>query len=141
MALLSIVTIPVGMAIHDVCYGKLQQDYEVYNWMKRCQPGTAMGYAIVPATLGGVDEKKILLETLYDKVAFVSQDNYLFDETVHENIRMDKLSGMDMAMLRLTAASIDRTLQTEEMEQMDEKGTAVSPSKLFFGYRKTGHLK
>lgn len=100
-----------------------------------------MGYAIAPATLGGVDEKKILLETLYDKVAFVSQDNYLFDETVHENIRMDKLSGMDMAMLRLMAAGIDRTLQTKEMEQMDEKGTAVSPSKLFFGYRKTGHLK
>lgn len=38
-----------------------------------------------------------------------------------------KLFGMGMAMLRLAAASIDRTLQTEEMEQMDEKGKAISP--------------
>lgn len=38
-----------------------------------------------------------------------------------------KLFGMGMAMLRLAAASIDRTLQTEEMEQMDEKGRAIFP--------------
>ena len=38
-----------------------------------------------------------------------------------------KLFGMGMAMLRLAVASIDRTLQTEAMEQMDEKGRAVSP--------------
>lgn len=45
--------------------------------------------------IGGVDEKKIPLDQLYDKVAFVSQDNYLFDETVRENIRMGKLSATD----------------------------------------------
>lgn len=38
-----------------------------------------------------------------------------------------KLFGMGMAMLRLASASIDRTLQAEEMEQMDEKGRALSP--------------
>ena len=38
--------------------------------------------------LGGVDEKAIPLKQLYDQVAFVSQDNFLFDETVRENIRM-----------------------------------------------------
>ncbi len=38
-----------------------------------------------------------------------------------------KLFGMGMSMLRLASASIDRTLQTEEMEQMDEKGKAFSP--------------
>lgn len=31
-----------------------------------------------------------------------------------------------MSMLRLASASIDRTLQTEEMEQMDEKGKTFS---------------
>lgn len=46
-------------------------------------------------SMGGVDEKNIPLETLYDRVAFVSQDNYLFDETVRENIRMGKLSATD----------------------------------------------
>lgn len=38
-----------------------------------------------------------------------------------------KLFGMGMSMLRLASASIYRTLQTEAMEQMDEKGRAVSP--------------
>lgn len=45
--------------------------------------------------VGGVDENKIPLHQLYDKVAFVSQDNYLFDESVRENIRMGKLSATD----------------------------------------------
>ena len=35
-------------------------------------------------TLGGQDLKKIPLSQLYDQVAFVSQDNYLFDESVRE---------------------------------------------------------
>lgn len=46
-------------------------------------------------SLGGVDEREIPLKTLYDQVAFVSQDNYLFDETVRENIRMGRLSATD----------------------------------------------
>ncbi len=46
-------------------------------------------------SVGGVDERKIPLKQLYDKVAFVSQDNYLFDESVRENIRMGKLSATD----------------------------------------------
>lgn len=33
-----------------------------------------------------------------------------------------KLFGMGIAMLRLAASSIDRTMQTENMEQMDENG-------------------
>lgn len=46
-------------------------------------------------SLGGTDELQIPLTQLYDQVAFVSQDNYLFDETVRENIRMGKLSATD----------------------------------------------
>ncbi len=46
-------------------------------------------------SVGGVDERKIPLKQLYDKVAFVSQDNYLFDESVRENIRMGRLSATD----------------------------------------------
>lgn len=46
-------------------------------------------------SMGGVDEKKIPLEQLYDQVAFVSQDNYLFDESVRENIRQGRLSASD----------------------------------------------
>ena len=46
-------------------------------------------------SIGGVDEREIPLAQLYDKIALVSQDNYLFDESVRENIRMGRLSATD----------------------------------------------
>ena len=46
-------------------------------------------------TMGGHDLKEIPLPQLYDQVAFVSQDNYLFDETVRENIRMGRMDATD----------------------------------------------
>lgn len=45
--------------------------------------------------MGGHDLKEIPLTELYDKVAFVSQDNYLFDDTVRENIRMWRINATD----------------------------------------------
>lgn len=39
-----------------------------------------------------------------------------------------KAFGMGVAMLRLAAASIDRTLETEQMPRMDEHGKAVTPA-------------
>ena len=38
-----------------------------------------------------------------------------------------KLFGMGVSMLRLAAAAIDRTAETEQMPQMDERGQAVKP--------------
>ncbi|MCM1167244.1 MAG: ABC transporter ATP-binding protein/permease [Lachnospiraceae bacterium] len=38
-----------------------------------------------------------------------------------------KLFGMGMSMMRLASASIDRVLETENMEQMDENGEEISP--------------
>ena len=46
-------------------------------------------------SIGGVDEKEIPLAQLYTQVAFVSQDNYLFDESVRENIRMGRPAATD----------------------------------------------
>ncbi|HAY97606.1 MAG TPA: ABC transporter ATP-binding protein, partial [Ruminococcaceae bacterium] len=46
-------------------------------------------------TMGGSDLKDIPLNELYDQVAFVTQDNYLFDDTVRENIRMGKKGATD----------------------------------------------
>lgn len=45
--------------------------------------------------MSGKDEKEIPLTQLYDQVAFVSQENYLFDDTVRENIRMGRLTATD----------------------------------------------
>lgn len=66
-------------------------------------------------SMGGVDEKKIPLETLYDQVAFVSQDNYLFDETVRENIRQGRLSATDKEVeAAAKAAGCDAFIRTLE---------------------------
>ncbi len=46
-------------------------------------------------TMGGHDLREIPLDELYDQVAFVSQDNYLFDDTVRENIRMGRRNATD----------------------------------------------
>ncbi len=46
-------------------------------------------------SLGGVDLRKIPLEQLNTQIAYVSQDNYLFNTTVRENIRMGRKSATD----------------------------------------------
>lgn len=58
--------------------------------------------------IDGVDEKKIPLKQLYDKVAFVSQDNYLFDTSVRENIRMGNLSASDKEVEQAAKAAANR---------------------------------
>lgn len=46
-------------------------------------------------TLGGTDIRKIPQEIYSDQIAFVSQDNYLFNMSVRENIRLGKPSASD----------------------------------------------
>ena len=59
-----------------------------------------------------------------------------------------KLFGMGVSMLRMTAASIDRAVETEDMPRLDEKGRAISPEKhdivfdhVSFSYKKKPILK
>ena len=56
-------------------------------------------------SIGGVDEKLIPLEQLYSQTAFVSQDNYLFDDTVRENIRMGRISATDAEVEAVSKAA------------------------------------
>jgi len=46
-------------------------------------------------TLGGTDVRQIPQEAYADRVAFVSQDNYLFNMSVRENIRLGRPSATD----------------------------------------------
>lgn len=46
-------------------------------------------------TLGGRNLKEIPQKQLAEKIAYVSQDNYLFDDTVRENIRMGRKGATD----------------------------------------------
>lgn len=46
-------------------------------------------------SIGGVDIRELSMEKYYNMVAYVSQDNFLFDTTIRENIRMGRLSATD----------------------------------------------
>ena len=56
-------------------------------------------------TLGGVDIRKISLDDYNGKVAYVSQDNYLFDISVRDNIRQGNLSATDEEVEAIARAS------------------------------------
>ncbi|MDO4321135.1 MAG: ABC transporter ATP-binding protein [Lachnospiraceae bacterium] len=45
--------------------------------------------------IGGVDIRDLSLEEYNRRVAYVSQDNYLFDDTIRENIRMGRPGATD----------------------------------------------
>lgn len=46
-------------------------------------------------SLGGMNIKDIPLDDYNDRIAYVSQDNYLFDLTIRENIRLGRQSATD----------------------------------------------
>lgn len=56
-------------------------------------------------TLGGTDLRQIPLEQLNRQIAYVSQDNYLFDRTVRENIRMGRPDATDDEVEAVAKAS------------------------------------
>lgn len=45
--------------------------------------------------IGGVDAKDLSMDEYYRQVAYVAQDNFLFDETIRENIRMGRPGATD----------------------------------------------
>ncbi len=54
---------------------------------------------------GKTDTKKIPLARIYDRISYVSQDNFLFDDTVMENIRMGNRSATDEEVIACAKAS------------------------------------
>lgn len=55
-------------------------------------------------TLGGVDIRKLTQEDYHRYIAYVSQDNFLFDTTVMENIRMGKQNATDAEVMEAAKA-------------------------------------
>ena len=55
-------------------------------------------------TFGGVDIRKIPLEQYNQNIAYVSQDNYLFDETIMDNIRMGNSNASDEDVINAAKA-------------------------------------
>ena len=56
-------------------------------------------------TLDGKDLRTISQKQLADQIAYVSQDNYLFDDTIRENIRMGRLSASDAEVEEVAKAA------------------------------------
>lgn len=77
-------------------------------------------------TMGGHDLKQIPLEQLYDQVAFVSQDNYLFDDTVRENTAWDVSGRPTPRWKRLrkrpAAKALSASLKTATTRASAEQG-------------------
>ena len=55
--------------------------------------------------MDGKDLRTIPLEQLYNQVAYVSQDNWLFDDTIMNNIRMGNISASDKKVREVAKAS------------------------------------
>lgn len=55
--------------------------------------------------MGGVDIRQIALTEFNNRIAYVSQDNYLFNETVRENIRQGKPNATDAEVEEVTRKS------------------------------------
>lgn len=55
-------------------------------------------------TLGGVDIRELPLKECTDRIAYVSQDNYLFDLSVMDNIRMGRKGATDAEVIAAAKA-------------------------------------
>ena len=55
--------------------------------------------------IGGADIRQLSLEEYNEKIAYVAQDNYLFNETVMENIRHGKPNATDEEVIEVTKKS------------------------------------
>ena len=55
--------------------------------------------------IGGVDVKEMSLADFNRKIAYVAQDNYLFNETVRENIRQGNPEATDERIIEVTKKS------------------------------------
>lgn len=66
--------------------------------------------------IGGVNIKDLSLEDYNKKIAYVSQDNYLFNESVYENIRQGNPSATDEEIIEITKKSgcYDFIMQLED---------------------------
>lgn len=55
--------------------------------------------------VGGVDVREMPLDQLSEMVSFVAQDNYLFDTSIRENIRLGRPSATDEEVMRAARAA------------------------------------
>lgn len=69
-----------------------------------------MGCEFWKYKIGGVDIKQMSLMDFNQKIAYVAQDNYLFNETVRENIRQGNPNASDEDIIEVTKRVVVTTL-------------------------------
>lgn len=75
--------------------------------------------------IGGVDLRDVTLDTLSDLVSFVTQDNFLFDCSLMENIRLGNPAATDAQVLAAAkAACCDGFIQALPQGYQTHAGTA-----------------
>lgn len=184
MALLSLVSIPIGMAFMMSVMGNYSRDYEgavkttqemnstiveyisgievikafnqgkasyakfadrvranavyYYNWMKRCQFGTSMGYAVVPATLITI----LPVGWLLYKNGSLPVETFITVIILSLGIAGPLLAVMNfvdtLAQVGTTVEAVDELLEAEEQQHGEEnvriRGTDIELSHVSFGY-------
>lgn len=122
---------PVGLATHNIEFCNVTYSYhegeEVLHNVNLAIPEKSFTALVGPSGSGkstiaklvagfwdvkegsvkmdGKDLKSIPLEQLYDQVAYVSQDNWLFDDSIMNNIRMGNTEASDEMVMEVSRLS------------------------------------
>lgn len=114
-----------SIRLKDVCFG--YHDKEVLHNINMCMDSGSVNAIVGPSgsgkstiakliaslwdtdsgsiEIGGVNIRDLSLEEYNKSVAYVAQDNYLFNETVRENIRQGNLNATDKEVERAARLS------------------------------------
>ncbi|MDO5713674.1 MAG: ATP-binding cassette domain-containing protein [Tissierellia bacterium] len=84
--------------------------------------------------INGIDIKEIQLENLMDKIAYVSQDNFLFDSSIKENLLVGKPDATEEEIVSACKAARIHTV-IEKLESGYNTRVGESGSKLSGGER------
>ena len=80
--------------------------------------------------MGGTDIRKIPFEQLNGQIAYVSQENYLFDRSIRENIRMRNPNATDEEVEELHTnqdATVSFVHYTMDMIRLQEVAEVIFP--------------
>ena len=82
--------------------------------------------------IGGVDVKELALTDFNRKIAYVAQDNYLFNETVRENIRQGNPNATDEQVVEVTKKSGEGAIRQKIIEDDLVEAIVAMPTQLFY---------
>lgn len=115
-----------------------------YNWMKRCQFGTACGYAVAPATLITI----LPVGFIWYRGGSLAVETFITVIILSLGIAGPLLAAMNfvdtLAIVGTTVASVDELLSAEEQHHGEKevriKDTKIELSHVSFGYHEDKNI-